>query len=449
MSNGISSLLIANRGEIALRIIRACRELGIESVQAYSEGDRDSLPVKAADRTICIGPARSAGSYLAGKSIVGCALSYGIDAIHPGYGFLAENDQFAYDCESEGVIFVGPSSEVIRQMGNKVEARKVAKAAGVPTVPGSDGAIADYDEALAIAKSIGFPVLIKASAGGGGRGMRVVTELAGLETGLREAMSEAEAAFGNGAVYVEKYLTDIRHIEVQVLCDGVSHIHLGERDCTVQRRNQKLIEEAPSPSISVELRAAIGDYALSLCRTVGYKSAGTIEFVYDNKTGEIYFIEMNTRIQVEHPVTECVTGIDLVKEQLRIAGGEKLSIRQEDVRWLGHSIECRINCEDPANGFIPIPGTVKSFTAPGGPGVRVDSHLFSGYRIPPFYDSLIAKVITWGADREEAIARMQRALGELEVSGVQTTQAYHRTILANEKFRSGEFNTNLIAEIGA
>lgn len=448
MSKGISSLLIANRGEIALRIIRACRELGIESVQAYSEGDQDSLPVKLADRAICIGPARSSDSYLAGQSIIGCALSFGIDAIHPGYGFLAENDQFAYDCEKQGVIFVGPSSAVICQMGNKVEARKIAKAAGVPTVPGSDDAIEDYDDVLAIAKSIGFPVLIKASAGGGGRGMRIITELEGLEDGLREAMGEAEAAFGNSAVYVEKYLTDIRHIEVQIISDGENHIHLGERDCTVQRRNQKLIEEAPSPSISDELRRLIGDYALSLCRTVGYKNAGTIEFVYDNLSGEIYFIEMNTRIQVEHPVTECVTGIDLVKEQIRIASGAKLSVRQEDVRWQGHSIECRINCEDPANGFMPIPGTVSTYVAPGGPGVRVDSHLFSGYRIPPFYDSLIAKVVTWGIDREEAIARMQRALDELKVDGVQTTQAYHKAILENEKFRSGKFNTNLITEIG-
>ncbi len=449
MSGGsIKSLLIANRGEIALRIIRACRELGIESVQAYSEADRDSLPVRSADRAICIGPAQSAASYLSGKHIVGCALSFGIDAIHPGYGFLAENDQFARDCEKEGIIFVGPSSNVIRQMGNKVEARKVAEAAGVPTVPGSGDAVEGYDEALAIAKTIGFPLLIKASAGGGGRGMRVVTSQDTLESSLRDAMSEAEAAFGNGAVYVEKYLTDIRHIEVQVLSDGQSHIHLGERDCTVQRRNQKLIEEAPSPSISDELRATIGEYALKLCKKVGYSSAGTIEFVYDNTTGQIYFIEMNTRIQVEHPVTECITGVDLVKEQIRIASGHALSIRQEDIRWHGHSIECRINCEDPSNGFMPAPGTVTHFVAPGGPGVRVDSHLTSGYRIPPFYDSLIAKVVSWGVDRDEAIARMQRALAELEVGGVKTTQAFHTSILANDKFRSGRFNTNLIGELG-
>jgi len=450
MTDGpITSVLIANRGEIALRIIRACRELGIRSVQAYSEGDRGSLPVEVADEAVCIGPAQSAKSYLDHRAIVGCAMSRGIDAIHPGYGFLAENDRFAEECATAGIRFIGPSAEVIRKMGNKVEARRVAKAAGVPTIPGSDGAVDDHAEALAIARDVGFPLLVKASAGGGGRGMRVIHRMADLEPGLSEAMNEAEAAFGNGAVYIEKYLTDIRHIEVQVLSDGTDHIHLGERDCTVQRRNQKLIEEAPSPTISDALRRRIGEYAVNLCRQVDYASAGTIEFVYDNETAEIYFIEMNTRIQVEHPVTEFVTGIDLVKEQIRIASGAPLSIAQSDVRWIGHSLECRINCEDPENDFMPRPGTVTSFVAPGGPGVRVDSHLRAGYRIPPFYDSLVAKVITWGVDREEAIVRMQRALRELEVGGVTTTQDFHRKVLDHEKFRSGRFNTQLIAEMMA
>lgn len=443
----ISSILIANRGEIALRIIRACRELGVESIQAYSEADRDSMAVESADRSVCIGPAHSSKSYLNYKAIVSCALSRGIEAIHPGYGFLAENDQFAYECENAGIKFIGPSSEVIRKMGNKVEARKIAKSAGVPTIPGSDGAVADFDEAMSIAKDIGFPLLVKASAGGGGRGMRVIHRTEDLSSGLSEAMTEAEAAFGNGAVYIEKYLTNIRHIEVQVLSDGVSHIHLGERDCTVQRRNQKLIEEAPSPTISAELRQRLGDYAVKLCKEVDYVSAGTIEYVFDNDSGEVYFIEMNTRIQVEHPVTEFVTGIDLVKEQIRIASGAPLSIKQSDVRWTGHSIECRINCEDPDRDFMPNPGTVTTFVAPGGPGIRVDSHLRAGYKIPPFYDSLVAKVIAWGVDREEAIVRMQRALRELEIGGVTTTQAYHRKILEHEKFRSGHFNTQFISEM--
>lgn len=443
----ISSLLIANRGEIALRIIRACRELGVESVLAYSEGDRNSLPVSVADRAICIGPPQSAKSYLDIKSVVGCAMAHEIEAIHPGYGFLAENDRFAYECKKNNIIFVGPSSDVIKKMGNKVEARKVATAAGVPTIPGSEGAVADYDEALEIAKQVGFPMLVKASAGGGGRGMRVITSLGDLADGLRDAMSEAEAAFGNGAVYIEKYLTDIRHIEVQVLSDGVNHIQLGERDCTVQRRNQKLIEETPSPTLSDELRSKIGGYALRLCEAVQYTSAGTIEFVYDNISKEIYFIEMNTRIQVEHPVTEFVTGIDLIKEQIRIASGNSLSIRQSDVEWRGHSIECRINCEDPDNNFAPNPGTVTTYVAPGGPGVRVDSHLVSGYRIPPFYDSLVAKIIVWGNDRDEAIVRMQRALSELRVEGVRTTRDFHQVLLANPKFRSGDFNTQLVSEL--
>lgn len=445
--NNISSLLIANRGEIALRIVRACRELGVESIVAYSEADRDSLPVKLADRAICVGPAQSAKSYLDIKSIVGCAMSFGIDAIHPGYGFLAENAKFARECKDNDIIFVGPTAKIIEQMGDKIEARKIAKAAGVPTIPGSDGAVSEFDEAMALANEIGFPVLIKASAGGGGRGMRVIESRENLEMGLREAMGEAEAAFGDGSVYMEKYLTDIRHIEVQVLSDGENHIHLGERDCTVQRRNQKLIEEAPSPSISEDLRERLGQYAIQLCQNVDYISAGTIEFVFDNPSGKIYFIEMNTRIQVEHPVTECITGIDLVKEQIRIAAGNRLTFSQTDIKCSGHSIECRINCEDPQNNFHPVLGTIEKYVVPGGPGVRIDSHLMTGYQIPPFYDSLIAKVIVWAPTRREAIARMQRVLSELEVEGVKTTASFHQKVLENPRFRSGQFNTKLINEI--
>ena len=443
----IRRLLIANRGEIALRILRACHELGIESVLAYSEADTDSLPVRLADKRVCIGPAPASKSYLNMTAIVGTAVAYRADAIHPGYGFLAENASFARLCEKEGIVFVGPSSDVIERMGDKIEARAIARAAGAPTIPGSEGAVSSVAAARKIAEDIGFPLLVKAAAGGGGRGMRVIGSDAELEKGLSEAMSEAEAAFGDGSVYLEKFLTDIRHIEVQVLSDGCNTLHLGERDCTSQRRNQKLLEEAPSTALSEPLRLALFEAAKRICTRVGYTNAGTIEFVLDNAEQKFYFIEMNTRIQVEHPVTEMITGIDIVKQQLGIAGGKGLGLRQEDVEFRGHSIECRVNAEDPDREFLPSPGVVSNYLAPGGPGIRIDSHLENGYRIPPFYDSMIAKVISWGIDRQEAIDRMIRALSELQLKGVKTTVPLHLQILRHPRFRSGEINTGFVAQM--
>src|SRR5215207_4958209 len=446
MPEPLKSVLIANRGEIALRVIRACQELGIRSVLVYSEGDAGSLPVKLADRAICIGPAQVNQSYRNPQAIVGAAITLGIDAIHPGYGFLSENADFAALCEQEGVRFVVPASDVIRRMGDKIEAKEIARRAGVPTVPGSVGAVTEFAEALGVARDIGFPLLIKASAGGGGRGMRVVQTAETLEQDLTEIMSEAEVAFGDPSVYIERYLTDIRHIEVQVIADGETTLHLGERDCTAQRRNQKLIEESPSPVLDADLREALASSAVALCREVGYRNAGTIEFVYDNVDGAYYFIEMNTRIQVEHPVTEMVTGIDLIKLQLKIAGGEALTLTQDDIVVRGHAIECRINAEDPDRGFAPNPGTIARFRAPGGFGVRIDTHIESGYSIPPFYDSMIGKLICWGSDRDEAIERMLRALREMEIDGVTTTAAFQQEILASPRFRSGQFNTAFVAD---
>ncbi|WP_217181043.1 acetyl-CoA carboxylase biotin carboxylase subunit [Streptomyces sp. AC495_CC817] len=442
----LSSVLIANRGEIALRVIRACRELGIRSILAHSEADRDSLPVRLADQAICIGPAPVKSSYRDSAAIVAAAQLTGADAIHPGYGFLSENSDFVALCEAEEVGFVGPSSEVIRRMGDKIEAKKIARRAGVPTVPGSDGAIADRDEAFRVAEEVGFPLLIKASAGGGGRGLRVVHSPDTLAADLSAIMAEAEVAFGDPSVYIERYLTDIRHIEIQVVSDGTTTLHFGERDCTAQRRNQKLIEEAPSPVIDAETREGLAQAAIALCREVGYVNAGTVEFVYDNPTGEYYFIEMNTRIQVEHPVTEMITGVDLIKLQLRIAGGEALDITQEDITIRGHAIECRVNAEDADQGFAPRPGTIREFRAPGGFGVRLDTHLEGGASIPPFYDSMVGKLICWGRDRDEAIDRALRALGEMRIEGVVTTAGFHEEVLDSPKFRSGVFNTGYIAE---
>jgi len=447
MAGPLGSVLIANRGEIALRVIRACKELGIHSVIAYSEADADSLPVKLADQAVCIGPANAKLSYRDARAVIGAAQAYGADAIHPGYGFLSENPDFVALCEEEGVGFIGPSSEIIRRMGDKIEAKKIARKAGVPTVPGSDGAIADPAEAFRVASEVGFPLLIKASAGGGGRGLRVVEAAETLEKDLAEIMSEAEVAFGDPSVYIERYLTDIRHIEIQVISDGTTTLHLGERDCTTQRRNQKLVEESPSPVLDARLRQGLAEAAVALCEEVGYTNAGTVEFVFDNTSREYYFIEMNTRIQVEHPVTEMVTGIDLIKLQLQIAGGQKLALTQDDVRATGHAIECRINAEDPARNFAPNPGAIATFRAPGGLGVRFDSHIETGYAIPPFYDSMIGKLICWGGDRDEAIARATRALDELVVDGVITTAVFHRTILESEGFRSGNFNTGFVAEL--
>jgi acetyl-CoA carboxylase, biotin carboxylase subunit len=446
MPEQLNSVLIANRGEIALRIIRACQELGIRSVLAYSEADRESLPVKLADQAICIGPANSAKSYRDPRAIISTALAFKVDAIHPGYGFLAENADFAAMCEEEGIGFVGPGSDIIRRMGDKIEAKKIARAAGVPTVPGSLGAIAEYDEALTVAGEVGYPLLIKAAAGGGGRGMRVVESGQTLEKDLREIMSEAEMTFGDPAVYIERYLTDIRHIEIQVVSDGQSTVHLGERDCTAQRRNQKLVEEAPSPVLDDHLREGLAKAAVALCQEVGYRNAGTVEFVFDNVDRQYYFIEMNTRIQVEHPVSEMITGIDLIKLQLEIAAGNPLPVAQDDIVIRGHAIECRINAEDPHKGFLPSPGLIENFRAPGGFGVRLDTHIETGYVIPPFYDSMVGKLIVWGQDRDEAITRALRAIEEMEVDGVTTTAGFQGEILDSDVFRSGDFNTAFVAE---
>jgi acetyl-CoA carboxylase biotin carboxylase subunit len=440
----IRRVLVANRGEIAVRVQRACRELGLETVQVYSEADRDSLAVQMADYAVCIGPARSSKSYLLGERVVEAARALRADAIHPGYGFLSENAAFARLCESEGVRFIGPPGDVIATMGDKASARAMAVAAGVPVTPGSSGTVGSPAEAKAIAADLGYPVILKAVAGGGGRGMRVVEREADLAASFESASREAGAAFGDGTMYVEKYLVNIRHVEIQILSDGENVLHLGERDCSSQRRNQKLVEESPSPGLSTALREEMGVAAVRLCRHVGYRSAGTIECIVDPSSQRFYFMEMNTRVQVEHPVTECVTGIDIVKEQIRIAGGEPLAIRQSDVRLTGHAIECRINAEDPARGFMPSPGRVGDLRLPGGPGVRVDSHVFAGYVIPPDYDSLIAKLICWGRDRDEALARMRRALLELRVEGVHTTAPFLLRLIDSAAFRDGAVHTRFV-----
>jgi len=440
----IKKLLIANRGEIAVRIIRACQELGIETVQVYSEADSQSLPVFMADKSMCIGPARASESYLNVEKILTAAYLFRVDAIHPGYGFLSENADFAERCESEGYIFIGPSPTSIRMMGDKATAIRLAKEAGIPTTPGSNGILQDAKEAASVAEKIGYPVLLKASAGGGGRGMRIVNNAEQVEAAYIEASQEAKSAFGDGALYMEKFLTGIRHIEVQVLGDGENILHLGERDCSLQRRNQKLVEESPSPVLSEKLRAEIGNAAIQLCKHVNYRSAGTIECMLDPVSQQFYFMEMNTRIQVEHPVTEMVTGIDLVKAQILIAAGEGLSLQQKDIRLTGHAIECRINAESASHDFRPNPGRVNEYFAPGGFGIRMDSHLFSGYVIPPFYDSLLGKVICWGRDRGEAIARMQRALLEMQVEGVETTREFQRKLISSPEFIAGDVHTRFV-----
>jgi len=443
----VRRLLVANRGEIAVRILRACRELGIETVQVYSEADRDSLPVRMADRAVCIGPARAADSYLRPDFIVSAAKTHGAQAIHPGYGFLSENAAFARMCRDAGLVFVGPTPEVIELMGEKSQARRMAVEAGVPVTPGSEGTVEDADHARREADRIGYPVLLKAAAGGGGRGMRRVERAQDVQASYVAASREALAAFGDGALYVERFLTRVRHIEVQILSDGRNVLHLGERDCSVQRRNQKLVEESPSPALAPEMRERIGEAAVRLCRHVGYTSAGTIECILDDASGEFFFMEMNTRVQVEHPVTELVTGVDIVKEQIRIAQGEPLRWRQEDVRWHGHAIECRINAEDPDAGFAPSPGVLGRVHWPGGPGIRVDTHVVPGYRVPPFYDSLLGKLLAWGVDREEALARMRRALDELELEGVRTTAAFHRALMDNPDFHQGDVHTRYVEEV--
>jgi acetyl-CoA carboxylase biotin carboxylase subunit len=442
----IQRLLVANRGEIAVRILRACRELGIETVQVYSEADRDSLPVRMADRAVCIGPARAADSYLRADFIMSAAQTHGAQAIHPGYGFLSENAAFARMCREAGLIFVGPTPEVIDLMGEKSQARRMAVASGVPVTPGSDGTVADADHARLEAERVGYPVLLKAAAGGGGRGMRRVDRAVDIEQSYVAASREALAAFGDGALYVERFLTRVRHIEVQILSDGHNVLHLGERDCSIQRRNQKLLEESPSPALAPEMRQRIGAAAVQLCRHVGYTSAGTIECILDEASSEFFFMEMNTRVQVEHPVTELVTGIDIVKEQIRIAQGEPLRWRQEDVCWHGHAIECRINAEDPDAGFAPSPGLLGRVHWPGGPGIRVDTHVVPGYRVPPYYDPLLGKLLAWGADRQEALDRMARALDELQLEGLRTTAAFHRALMDNPDFRRGEVHTRYVEE---
>jgi len=437
-------ILVANRGEIAVRIIRASRELGLEAIQAYSEADRDSLAVQMADESICIGPPPSSQSYLKGDVVIGAARAAKADAIHPGYGFLSENAAFAQACEDANIAFIGPPARAIALMGDKATARRMAARAGVPITPGSEGTVSDAKTAHEAAALIGYPVLLKAVAGGGGRGMRIARDIDELPARFTEAAREAQAAFGNGSIYVEKFLERVRHVEIQVLADGQTVLHLGERDCSIQRRNQKLVEESPSPALDDAVRARMGDAAVRVCRQVDYRSVGTIEFILDAASGAFYFMEMNTRVQVEHPVTEVVTGVDIVKAQIRVAQGEPLPITQDDVRLTGHAIECRINAEDPARDFAPSPGQVRGLRLPGGPGIRIDSHLFEGYRIPPYYDSLIAKVIAWGRDRDEAIARMRRALSELRVEGVHTTIPFHARLLDDARFRAGDVHTRFV-----
>lgn len=439
----LEKVLIANRGEIALRILRACKELGIKTVAVYSTADSELMHLSLADESVCIGPGPAAKSYLHIPAIIAAAEVTGATAIHPGYGFLAENADFAEQVENSGFTFVGPTAEVIRLMGDKVSAKDAMKKAGVPTVPGSDGPLPeDEEQAIKIAREVGYPVIIKAAGGGGGRGMRVVHHEEELIKAARLTRTEAESAFGNPMVYLEKFLVNPRHVEVQILSDGQGNaVHLGDRDCSLQRRHQKVIEEAPAPFIDEKARKEVQARCVKACVDIGYRGAGTFEFLYED--GHFYFIEMNTRVQVEHPVTEMVTGIDIVKEMLRIAGGEKLSVKQEDVVIRGHAIECRINAEDPDN-FMPCPGLVNYFHAPGGNGVRVDSHLYDGYRVPSNYDSLIGKLITYGVDRDEALARMRNALDELVVDGIKTNTALHKNLVRDAGFCKGGVNIHYL-----
>ena len=429
-------ILIANRGEIALRIQRACRELDIKTVVVHSEADREAKYVKLADESVCIGPAASSSSYLNVPAIISAAEVTDAEAIHPGYGFLSENADFAERVEKSGFVFIGPRPDTIRLMGDKVNAKQAMQKANVPCVPGSDGALPpEPEEVVKIARRIGYPVIIKAAGGGGGRGMRVVHTEAALKNAVSLTRAEAESAFGNPMVYMEKFLENPRHIEVQVLADEHKNaIYLGERDCSMQRRHQKVIEEAPAPDITPRQRARIGERCIEACRRIGYRSAGTFEFLYEN--GEFYFIEMNTRVQVEHPVTEMITGIDIVQEQIRVAAGEKLRQRQRDIELRGHAIECRINAEDPFS-FTPSPGKITTYHPPGGPGIRVDSHIYQGYTVPPYYDSMIGKIIAYGSTRDQAIRRMRIALSEMVVEGIQTNIALHRELLLDTRFIRG------------
>jgi acetyl-CoA carboxylase biotin carboxylase subunit len=436
----LSKVLIANRGEIALRILRTCREMGIRTVVAHSKADRDSLPVRLADETVCVGPAESAKSYLNIPTLISAAEITDAEAIHPGYGFLAESAMFAEICRACSIRFIGPSPETIRLLGDKVRARELARKADVPLLPGSEGAVRDEAEALAVAQTIGYPVLLKAALGGGGRGMRVARDPDSLAASVATCQAEARAAFGAPEVYLERLVEGARHVEVQVLGDTHGQlIHLGERECSIQRRHQKLVEESPSPAVTAEIRQDLAAAALRLCRAAGYESAGTVEFLLD-PGGRFYFLEVNTRIQVEHPVTEMVTGVDLIREQIRIAAGEPLRLAQDAVPCRGHAIECRITAEDPIT-FAPHAGRITTCVVPGGPGVRVDSHAFAGYAIPPHYDSLVAKLIVHGPDRDQAIGRMRRALGEFLIEGIRTTIPFHQRLLQDGRFVAGDYST--------
>ena len=443
---GFSKILIANRGEIALRILRTCEEMGIATVAVHSTVDTHALHVQLADEAVCIGPPTSSKSYLNIPNIISAALTRNAAAIHPGYGFLAENARFAEICADHQITFIGPSPAAMRAMGDKSTAKETMQRVKVPTVPGSEGLLADDREALSIARDIGYPVMIKATAGGGGRGMRLVKEASELPKLFSAAQGEADAAFGNPGLYLEKFIERPRHIEIQILADNYGNvIHLGERDCSIQRRHQKLLEEAPSPALTQKLRDQMGQAAVAAAKSINYTGAGTVEFLLD-KSGKFYFMEMNTRIQVEHPVTEMITGLDLIAEQIRIAQGEKLQIKQNQVVLNGHAIECRINAEDPDRNFRPHPGTISGYLPPGGPGVRMDSHVYTDYEIPAYYDSLIGKVIVWGRDRPTAIRRMKRALRECAITGVPTTLGFHQKILDSPEFLSGEVYTNFVEQ---
>jgi acetyl-CoA carboxylase, biotin carboxylase subunit len=441
----LKKILIANRGEIAVRIIRACKELGIETVAVFSEADRESLHVQLADEAYCIGPKSSKDSYLNFTNIISVAKLTESEGIHPGYGFLAENADFAELCREVNLTFIGPSPEAINKMGTKDVARETMREAGVPIVPGSRGIIKDTGEAIALANDMGYPVIIKATAGGGGKGIRVAKDEEELIKGINITQQEAATAFGNPGVYIEKYIQDFRHVEIQVMADNHGNvIHLGERDCSIQRRLQKLVEETPSPALNEATRQKMGDAAVKAAKAVDYSGAGTIEFIYDHVNDQFYFMEMNTRIQVEHPVTEMVTGVDLIKEQIRVASGKELSLTQSEVTFNGWAIECRINAENPEKNFMPSPGKIEMYLPPGGLGVRVDSAAYPGYSIPPYYDSMIAKLITYGATREEAVARMKRALSEFVIEGVHTTIPFHLKLMNHEKFVGGDFNTKFL-----
>ena len=443
---GFSKILIANRGEIALRILRTCEEMGIATVAVHSTVDKHALHVQLADEAVCIGPPTSSKSYLNIPNIIAAALTRNAAAIHPGYGFLSENARFAEICADHQITFIGPSAAAMRAMGDKSTAKETMQRVKVPTVPGSDGLLADEHEALSIARDIGYPVMIKATAGGGGRGMRLVREASELPKLFSAAQGEADAAFGNPGLYLEKFIEKPRHIEIQILADNYGNvIHLGERDCSIQRRHQKLLEEAPSPALTPKLRDQMGHAAVAAAKSINYTGAGTVEFLLD-KSGKFYFMEMNTRIQVEHPVTEMITGLDLIAEQIRIAQGEKLQIKQNQVVLNGHAIECRINAEDPDRNFRPHPGRITGFLPPGGPGVRMDSHVYTDYEIPAYYDSLIGKLIVWGRDRPTAIRRMKRALRECAITGVPTTLGFHQKILDSPEFLNGEVYTNFVEQ---